>query len=316
MLARNPRLLWWIPTATYAVSYVYLAMFHQRWWLWDTVVHEGGTLTLWETTLYASHFLGHIPSLVIIAVLLAGWFRVLAGAPLATGVNRRWLSAAFVFVGICFAGSVWHFGWNETIDYLFWRKQSVVRNETGGSFLLHLPSTLSLVILIPLYVAVLLRVCGRAVQWRSRPLLVVLGALMTSVVFAGLVSGSFSDIRHALTDPRYLAHSVRELATFPLTFFPLPIALWIAGQERRTGWSPSARVPLILLALVAVPLLAYQVWLPLAVGVGELAQQPGFSSGPLPIPYLLAAHYFEHLLDTIFYIIICNAILSGRGMKR
>lgn len=313
-MMRNPRHLWWIPIATYALSYIYLAFYHGTWWLWDTIIHEGGTLTLTETSLYASHFLGHIPSLVIIAILFAAWFRLFSQRPGA--YDYRWLLAAAAFVALCVLGSLWHFGTSETLDYLLWRKQSITRNEPGGSFLLHLPSTLSLVVLIPLYIAALLRLFDKPILWQPRSLRIVAAAAATALLFSVLVSGSWQSVIIALTDPRYLAHSVRELATFPLTFFPLPLAYWLAAQPSGQHMTRSALVALAVCTVLAFTLLMYQTWIPLSVGISDLAQQPDFTRNPLPISYLLASHYFEHFLDTAFFAMLCLGLQNPRGMKR
>jgi len=311
----SPGLLLAVPLLTYAVSYFYMALFHNQWWLWNAVVHESGKLTLLATALYASHFLGHFPSLMIIAVLLTAWLRVLTPDTPPARCDTRWLGAAFVFVALCFVGSVWYFGWNDTLDYLFLRKQSDVRNEPGGSFLLHLPSTLSLVILLPLYLATALWAFGKRIVWRPREAVVVVAATICALLVALLTSGSVSSIAHALTDPRYLAHSARELATFPLTFFPIPLALWF-GRLANGEIGTSAKWWLLSLAALSVPLLAYQVWLPLQVGVSELAQQPGFSTEPLPLGYLWSAHNYEHVLDTAFFSLICLSLYGLRGVRR
>ena len=47
----------------------------------------------------------------------------------------------------------------------------------------------------------------------------------------------------------------------------------------------------------------HQASVSLSHGVGNLAQERAFArGGPLGIPYLLASRYFEHFLDTIFFV--------------
>ncbi len=314
---QNPLLLLSVPLATYVASYIYLALFHGKFWLWDTVVHEGGTLTLLQTTFYASHFLGHIPSLTIIAFLFASWYKVLTPIEGPFRFSLKWLSAALAFVVSCLFYSLWQFGKEETLAYLFLNRQSVTRAEPGGSYLLHLPSTLSLVVLIPLFIALIAYIFRRQVAWQATHLKSIAITTVITVAFALLITlNSTTLILHSLIDPRYLAHSVRELATFPLTFFPIPLALWLASQSpAKRSLSLTPRRPLLILTALALPLLLIQIWVPLSIGISDLAQKPSFSEGPLSISYLLASHYFEHVLDSIFFIFLCLAIIPLRGIK-
>lgn len=314
---QNPRWLLAVPLVTYLISYLYLALYHGKLWIWNTVVHEGGTLTLFQTTFYASHFLGHIPSLTIIAFLLASWFKVLVPSEEPFRVNLKWLFIALSFTVVCFIYSLWQFGKDETLSYLFLSQQSVTRTAPGGSYLLHLPSTLSLVILIPLFIAFTAVIFRRQITWETTHLKSVAATAFVAIAFAILITLNYpAAILHALSDPRYLAHSVRELVTFPLTFFPIPLALWFANQSSESSSiSLASRRPLLILLALAIPLLLIQIWIPLTVGIGELAQKPTFAESPLPIEYLLASHYFEHVLDTIFFTMVCLAIIPWRGMK-
>lgn len=305
-----------IPLATYFFSYLYLAVFHQKVWLWSTVIHESGTLTLLETTLYASHFLGHIPSLTIIAALFAVWFRIFSPTDEKIRFSWFWGGFAIVFILLCLVGSIAHFGVSETLAYLLLKQQSVTRSEPGGSFLLHLPSTLSLIVLLPWFFLGTFWLTGRSLNWNSRYANHIVAAPVVILALAFAVTGSLSDIAKSLSDPRYLAHSVRELATFPLTFFPIPLALWLSGtSDRRQTIHPAARGMLILTLLLALPFLTYPVWIPLTVGVSDLAQQPEFSTEPLPISYLLASHYFEHILDTVYFTLLCFTLIRPRGVN-
>ena len=314
---QNPLWLLSVPLATYVASYIYLALFHGKFWLWNTVVHEGGTLTLFQTTFYTSHFLGHILSLTIIAFLLASWYKVLTPHKKKYRISLKWLSAALAFAFACFLYSLWQFGQKETLSYLLLSQQSVTRTELGGSYLLHLPSTLSLVILTPLFIALFAYIFRRQIYWQTTHLKSIAVTTLFALVFAFLiVQSSPTAILHALTDPRYLAHSVRELATFPLTFFPLPLALWLASQSTaKRSLSLTPRRPLLILTALALPLLLIQIWVPLSIGISDLAQKPSFSEAPLSIGYLLASHYFEHVLDSIFFTFLCLAIIPLRGIK-
>ena len=60
----------------------------------------------------------------------------------------------------------------------------------------------------------------------------------------------------------------------------------------------------------------YQTHLPLRAGIGNLAQKSSFAvEGRLGVPYLLASHYFEHFLDTIYFTLLC-LILYDLSVQR
>lgn len=134
-----------------------------------------------------------------------------------------------------------------------------------------------------------------------------------------LVNGSFSPIGEIWLSPRYLAHSVRELATFPLTYFPIPLYFILAEKYKasHTVRHPK-RSPVLLLIILAAVFFAgitYQAVVPLNAGISGLAQKPAFAKeGMLGIPYLLSAHYFEHFLDTVFFSLLV-LILYNRALR-
>lgn len=105
-----------------------------------------------------------------------------------------------------------------------------------------------------------------------------------------------------------MAHSVRELATFPLTYFPLPL-YFLLKNERVLPKTPGqvSHKLILLIALLSMGFalgLVYQASVSLSHGVGNLAQKPAFAKGgQLGVPYLLASHYFEHFLDTAFFLL-------------
>jgi hypothetical protein len=317
-VTNNPRWLLWAVIATYSISYGYLAVFHGEWWLWDTVVHEGGTHTLLWTTLYASHFLGHIPSLTVIAIVFAGFALPYGSArPVIKRSSALIFSlAGLILVSLIISGS--KFGWSETLEFVLQQRQSVGRMEAGGSWLLHLPNTVLLFALIPLYLYFVGWFFGRTAYGRVSVRRLALAGVLV-IVITILVTGSpIAALVTAFTDPRYLAHAVRELATFPLTFFPIPLYFLYrqSAASAKRGGPMSAGNKWILLgsALVFVPVFVYMMVIPLQAGIGELAQSPSFADGGrLSTAYLLTSHYFEHFLDTIYFTLICLLLWNWKG---
>lgn len=309
------KLLLWIPAAVYLLSYVYLAFYHRNAWLFTTVIHEGGTLTLWETVLYASHFLGHVPSLTVIALLFAGSVFMLANPqPSRAPSVRSLLGLTAAFLAVCFALSVSRFGWTETIEYIAQTRQGVSYQGEGGSWNLHLPSTTLLFLFVPVYVAVMGAITGFALNASRRGWPLVVAAALLTMFFTALFNAEpLQAMMTAWTDPRYLAHSVRELATFPLTFFPIAFyVLYRSAASAPRKPSRTTKTILWICGVLTAGLTAYQCAVPLREGIGSLAQKPEFAEGgSLGIPYLLASHYFEHVLDSIYFTLLTLLILSA-----
>jgi hypothetical protein len=144
----------------------------------------------------------------------------------------------------------------------------------------------------------------------------VLAALTVIIVTWLVVPRPLATVATALRDPRYLAYGARELATFALIYFPLPLAFRLSRPSGHRGfhWSRPLAVTAAILGAVFAGALAWQVVVPLERGISELAQHPDFApDGMLSIPYLLASHFFEHFLDSLFFTLLCVLILSSRS---
>jgi hypothetical protein len=315
----DPRLLLTVPVLSYLLSYLYLALYHQQWNLWPVVIHESGRYTLLETTLYASHFIGHIPVLMTVALLMAGSWLSLAPAGSTPIPSRHLVLAMVSLAGLLAASlaiSVSHFGAEDTLSFILQRKQQPDLYVEGGSWNLHLPSTMLQFLLIPVVVWLARRLFGRPVQWSRRGAPWFAAAALVALGMTWWANSQpLGAVLDVWADPRYLAHSVRELVTFPLTYYPLPLALLLAREGRNlrdslspTGWPDKAMTAAAGVFLVGF---SYQVVVSLVNDVGALAQKPAFAEGgELSIAYLLASHYFEHLLDTLFFALLTIILVA------
>ena len=314
----DPRLLALLPAAVYLASYACLALYHGRAWLWSTPVHESGRYTLLETTFYASHFLGHVPVLLTVGLLAAGSWRSMS-PPSPPPLDRGRLLAA-AGLGLLLAGSlalaVFHFGLDDTLAFILQRRQRPGDVVAGGSWNLHLPSTLLQFALIPVAVFVARSAFARPVVWSRRGLALMAVAAAVVVGMTWLVNRDpLTAVALLWRDPRYLAHSVRELVTFPLTYYPLALAVLLAGEPRgRSTRRAASAADLLIAALAALFAVGFiaQVVVSLGHDIGELAQQPAFApGGRLGIPYLLASHFFEHVLDSVFFTLVTLLLVRG-----
>jgi hypothetical protein len=316
----DPKYLLLIPVGVYLVSYVYLALYHQQWNLWPVVVHESGRYTLLETTFYASHFIGHIPVLLTVALLMAGsWLAMTPeGSPgMSCGQTAVAGVLLAVVLGVSAVISVAHFGAEDTFSFILQRKQQPDLYVEGGSWNLHLPSTMLQFLLVPVAVWMARLLFDRPVEWSRRGIPWLAAAAIVAVAITWWANVSpLAAVDGVWRDPRYLAHAVRELATFPLTYYPLPLAvlLGLEGPVRRAEPSPTGRLDKTMTAAGGLFLVGfvYQVMVSLINDVGSLAQKPEFAEGgELSIAYLLASHYFEHFLDTLFFVLLTIILVAG-----
>lgn len=316
-----------LPFLTYAASYMYLALYHGRAFLFNTVVHEGGTYTLLQTVCYASHFLGHLPVHVVLAFFFTGCYMCLSGDLPVRWPKRKMQMLSGVLVIFLMAAavlSVTVFGYEDTLSFIAQKKQGVGIYRDGGAWDLHLPSTVLLFAFIPVYIYVVRRICGRNVLPGTAGQRYLTVSCFLFIFFTLLsnrhnITDTFCSI---LTDPRYLAHGVRELLTFPLTYFPIPLYFFMRGEKERGPASGNATdrklaAGIICLLIIFTAGLFYEALIPLSKGIGSLAQRPAFAKGgKLGIPYLLASHYFEHFLDTIFFALLCLLLYGSASRTR
>lgn len=311
-----------LPLGAYMLSYVYLAIYHERPWLFGTVVHEGGTYTLLQTIFYASHMLGHVPSLTVIALLFSGTSLMLLRPETRWRASPLvWAAILAVFLALCALTAFAVFGREDTLAFVMQTRQGAAIYAEGGSWNLHLPSTMLLFAGVPGYLFVVARILKIPLRPSRQGARLLLAAAALTIIFTGLFNGDpLGAVMTAWTNPRYLAHSVRELATFSLTYFPLPLSLLALGSPAIAPAQRDSRHRFAWIAVllgVTVAALAYQCYIPLAAGIGELAQKPPFAkTGTLSVPYLLTSHYFEHVLDTIYFTILTLLLWSFATRRR
>ncbi len=297
---------------TYLLSYIYLAVYHGRVNILNVVVHESGEYTLLQTIFYASHFLGHIPVYTMVAFLFVGACRSLVLDANAVSCPQQHVAAGvslLLLLAVSLAISLVHFGWEDTVSFMLQRKQTPHLYVRGGSWNLHFASSSLLFVWVPLYVGVAASVLGRKVQWYGRGYGYFATGLLMLFGFTFLANGAgwVRAMAVAWTQPRYLAHSVREIATFSLTYFPVPLCylLYRGAQERPARDLRHNRKTILILCLlggVFVGGFAYQSAMSLMAGIGDIAQKPDFAkAGKLSVRYLLCSHFFEHVLDTVYF---------------
>ncbi len=313
-----------IPGLAYVLSFAVLAIRHGTWNLSGVVIHEGGAYTLFRTVLYASHFLGHVPVHTVLALFFVGTTLRLSGPDAGSFSRRGTLGLAvalLAFLALCVALALTLFGLEDTLAYVLQRRQRVLDDTPGGAWMLHLPSTVAMFLFIPVFIAAGRAVFGRRVAPGPQGRGLQVASIALGVALTLVIAPDVRTLARVFVDPRYLGHAVREIATFPVTYFPVPLYFIL---RREPNASASGQMPIMtspvrmLVALGAgfVALFAYECAVSLSVGLGAITQKPAFA-GPhgLGVPYLLASHTFEHVLDSIYFGLLCLVLFGWAGRK-
>lgn len=209
----DSRILLLVPVLTYLASYFYLAHYHNRLWLLNTVVHEGGTYVFWQGLLYASHFLGHIPIHIMLSLILVGSYFSLTHSD---SLEKVWAGALPVglvlslFVSVSFILSLQIFGAEDTWNFIFQQKQSVITYGEGGSWNLHIPNSMLLFALTPVYVFFAKMFFGKNIHASEKGLILITAALGVS--------------RRSLSWPI-------RMSFLPYSLFGKPPATWPTASE-------------------------------------------------------------------------------------
>jgi hypothetical protein len=305
-----------LPVTYFAISYCYLAWWHNEIFLWNTLIHENGRLTLLGSMFYFDHFIACVPMIVLFALFTTGGF-ALAGHPIVAIDRSRGSFAAAALLGVAaflivgaFAASIYTVGRQRTVDYALQRIERDGVMSTGGNWnqlqLSNIPIALGVISVS----GTLIMFAGGVGVKRDSGL--ITGGKICIAVAATLMIGisalTFPGWQ-AFLNPRWMAHSIRELATYPLTGIPIA-CIGILLVERylsglKTWMVKVGSLSLILIAVGLVIAAGQLMWL-MNVDVMAMAQKPSFSAAGLSVPYLLTSHVFEHFLD---FVLICP--LSG-----
>ncbi len=309
-----------LPMLYLAVSYGYLVRWHRKAWLLRTIIHENGRLTLLGSVFYFDHFVACVPMVTVFALCTAGGVAVTAQVPAHVDVAGARLAAllllgaATMLIVAAFIAAVLTVGWQRTIDYTLQRiERDGVLSKGGNWNQLQLSN-------VPIAVGTIgaastLRWLGAEVGASGDASLFGSGIACIAAGIALLVGlGVLCWCSwEAFRNPRWLAHSMREVATFPLTGIPIALASIVLTVHALFGvgtWSVQPSWLALLLVGVAGGIVALEFAAVRDVDVLAIAQKPSFANEGMSIPYLLAAHVFEHLLDFVLLALMAAGLYA------
>jgi hypothetical protein len=281
-----------IPALVWLASYVALVVEFKTWRLGRTKVHETGKYTLRETVFYYNHFLRELP----IDTLLAGavaWSYAASGASMALVVPARlaafYVPVMAVFLVWVFAGSIRSVGWKSTLQDLFQHRERDDLVSWGSHWQMHFLSTLALLLIF---------VWPGTFHKLSTSMLVWLAVLLSCFILISLV---FRTGIKAVLHPRWVLHGAREIFTYTL-IAGAPLLLPLLTQ---TAASFSRVQPLSIAALAGFVLIGLH-----SVRVFRTTRLDAEAQSDRGVLYLLSSHFFEHVLDYL-YIVLLLGIIDG-----
>jgi len=290
-----------VPALVLLASYAWLALDHGTLLLWGVVVHESGRYTLGETILYFSHFLREVPITVGYALFLLGISGGAARWPDQDhGGGRRVGGIAVLLVGALASGALLvtaaSQGWGSALQDLFQYRMRDDLSGYGTHWRYHWLSTLWFGAAVGVAPALAGRIMGVPGLRPHRFWTRVAWAYFLALT---LVFGLSADI---FVDARYAGHQAREIMTHgPVT---LLLGVGIVLMTRARGASPSAEMramptPMLwILAALSVLVPAYLAMVSLS---GDIMEQ---GQSDLGLVAMVGAHYFEHSLDYLFFLLL------------
>ncbi len=313
-----------IPLLTWVVSYAQMALKYHDIWLFNNVVHENGVLTLTGTILYFNHFMRELPIEAMWAVFGVGVFLALGpcrSRSIAEDQRRQWVAilaivlAAYTILTI--AGSIQAVTLKGTVLELAQaRNRDEMEWSRGPHWRNHLLSNIAsfgwFVFLVWAY----------RFFWEGRRYTASRtgrNLILGSLVFYVLASLAFGFNSDPFVNPQYLGHQFREILGNKIPLSSLILLGTLIYWERKTqssemnqresllkrnlGWSWG----LWSLVILVIPTLYLAIAILASGHVGTgIAKASG--GRDWSVIDLFAFHYYEHILDHIFVMVLASVI--------
>jgi hypothetical protein len=187
------------------------------------------------------------------------------------------------FLGFIFLGSVRTVGLKNSLLDLFQFRELDTVVEFGSHWQMHFLSTITVMLLI------ILPATFYGIEDSGQILMIFLSFLAISLLFK--TGGK------AIRDRRWLMHGGREV----LTYFPLVVMPSYALNLRSLSLSWNTESIAIMFLLGAILLYYFLVYLRTDV--------KGLAQGDFGIAYLIASHFFEHVLDYAYVFLLLAVMI-------
>lgn len=276
-----------IPILVWIASYLYLVFYYKKWNLLKVKIHESKRYSFLETVFYFNHFLRELPIDTFFALCIFWAYNVThsnSNGAEPAGNSGLFLTMFILFLLFVFVGSIRRVGLsNSILDFTQFREVDDVI-AFGSHWQMHFLSTIVLMFLLIL-------------PGTFRESATIWQALVIFIVFLILSMILRTNLR-AFKDKRWLMHGAREVTTF---FFLAVLPSYVLNLRLD---SISLVTTSIIVGLIIVTIMAYYVWVYLDVDVRSLAR------GDFEVPYLFASHFFEHVLDFGYIILLVGLLIN------
>lgn len=299
------------PILVLTFSYFYLCLEYSKLNLLFEIIHENKKYTLVETIFYFDHFVREIVICVMMALSIAVAFYMFS--PLKGNINLHLVEkifkfslflALFLILGSVIGATV-NSGIKSTLLNLFQFKTTDTLISYGSHWNFHLLHVV-FVQLVTLSLSFFYRgytglSCGKANKnsFLYSGIWILLFLLFTII---------FTPSLKPFSDTRYLAHQFREIVTHLTVTIPVAFASLIFVESKLTQHSFSGNYSIGLIKK-AVSYLFYTSMIPIFILI-QLQGRDIMSAAQKKSSYLdlLAAHYFEHMIDYFFVAFLSVAL--------
>ncbi len=304
------------------ISYIHLAIFQKQIFLFNTVIHENGRLTLLGSLFYFEHFLGQIPQNIVLSFFLAGLLNHiyiptktrLQNTSQELKLGKYLLSIALLLFVLAIGVSWIREGYEMMVKILFQYKENDKIYGYGGNWNLSFSSNFTALFMI-VSLCYFLYPSKENSLAEIDPFTIRFFAFGAGLLF--LFAALWEVNLHTFIKPRYILHNVREIVTNFFFTFSLPISFAIGVEYflfkdvdsygKRVlhflSWKrslfPDTKFFVVIYLFTLGLILYHGIW-GLQHQVANFAQHPTFSREPLSVGYLFSQHWFEHMLDYLF----------------
>lgn len=311
-----------IPIFLLTGAYLHMCFRYNKWWLFNTIVHENGRYTLLETIFYFRHFIWESLILIIYAFFIVGAF-FFFGKASATKNNPTLKSIPFVniFLSGIFVLGILVFsiilaaesvGIKDTLLGLLQYRTSVLRPMEYGShwrnhFLSNIVLFSSSVISIIFY-----RMISQGGYWRKSSVSSLFYFAIGLFVFLTILFGFTMD---PFETPSYLGHQLREVFGADcsiIMFLALAVLIYLEnkydpveiciGELEINNRKKNLRF-LIFWVIPVLFIILFLIIKVLSLDISSEIDSIGKTENWTTID-LFAWHFFEHSLDYIFTVFL------------
>lgn len=291
------------PILVLTFSYFYLCFEYNKLNVFFEIIHENKKYTLVETIFYFDHFVREIVICVMMALSIASAFYMFS--PLKGNINLHLVEKIFklsLFLALFLAlgsviGATVNGGIKSTLLNLFQFKTTDILTIYGSHWNFHLLHVV-FVQLVTLSLSFFYRgYTGLSCDKRNKNSLLYLGIWVLLFLLFTVI---FIPSLKPFSDTRYLAHQFREIVTHLTVTIPLAFAFLIFVESKLIQQSFSGNHSIGLIKK-AVSYFFYTSLIPVFILI-QLQGRDIMSAAQKKSSYLdlLAAHYFEHMIDYFF----------------